>query len=257
MSSSADTPELPPRELAELSALADGTLGPARRAQVQARIAGSPELTILYERERRVVEALRSAGATDRAPAGLRARIEAHRPSAPARARRRLAYGGSLAAAIAAVVLALVLILPAGSPGGPSVSEAAALALLPASSPPPRPDPDNPKAQLGTNEQGIYFPNWQPRGLRATGERRDRIDGREATTVFYEWAGRRIGYTIVASPPLRSPAASKVRWLRGTELRTVAFDGREVVTWLRAGHTCVLSGAGAGLLRALAASVGS
>ena len=42
MSSSADTPELSPRELADLSALADGTLDSARRAEVQARITASP-----------------------------------------------------------------------------------------------------------------------------------------------------------------------------------------------------------------------
>ena len=55
-------------ELAELSALADGTLDPARRADVEAKIAASPELSALYERERRVVEALHQTRATERAP---------------------------------------------------------------------------------------------------------------------------------------------------------------------------------------------
>ncbi|MGB0094653.1 MAG: hypothetical protein WBP81_19235, partial [Solirubrobacteraceae bacterium] len=63
MSSSADTPEPGPRELADLSALADGTLDPARRAEVQARITASPELSALYGRERMVVERLREARA--------------------------------------------------------------------------------------------------------------------------------------------------------------------------------------------------
>ncbi len=153
-------------------------------------------------------------------------------------------------------MLAAVLILPAGTLGGPSVSQAAALALRPALAPPPAPDPDDPRAQLGADVQGIYFPNWQSRGFRATGQRRDRIDGREATTVFYQWAGRRIGYTIVGSPPLRAPAG-KVSWLNGTELRTLAVDGREVVTWRRDGHTCVLSGASAGALQRMAASAGA
>ena len=40
-------------KLAELSALADGTLEPARRAEVKAQIAASPERHALYERERR------------------------------------------------------------------------------------------------------------------------------------------------------------------------------------------------------------
>lgn len=256
MPSPADTPDLTPRELADLSALADGTLDRARRAQVEAWIAGSSELTALYDRERRVVELLHAADATDRAPARLRARIAAQRPSVAARARRRAAYGCSLAAALAVIVLAAVLILPAGSPGGPSVSQAAALALRPASAPAPTPDPDDPIAQLHADVEGVYFPNWQSRGFRATGQRRDRIDGREATTVFYKWAGRRIGYTIVGSPPLRAPAA-KVSWRNGTELRTLAVDGRAVVTWRRDGHTCVLSGASAKVLQRLAASAGA
>ncbi len=258
MASPADIPQPTPRELAELSALADGTLDPARRAQLEARIAGSSELSALYERERRVVELLHAAGAADRAPAGLRARIAAQRPSGAPRARRRLVYGGSLAGALAIIVLAAVLVLPAGSPGSPSVSQAAALALLPRTAPPPMPDPDNPKVQLGVNEQGVYFPNWQSDGFVATGQRRDRIHGREATTVFYEWKGHRIGYTIVGAPALRSPAAG-VKWLNGIELQTLALDGRQVVTWARHGRTCVLSGPGvqAGLLRKLAASTES
>ena len=77
-------------ELAELSALADGTLDPARRVEVEARIAASPELSALYERERRVVAALHQARATERAPDQLRARIEAARPTGTTVARRRI-----------------------------------------------------------------------------------------------------------------------------------------------------------------------
>jgi hypothetical protein len=62
-------------------------------------------------------------------------------------------------------------------------------------------------------------------------------------TVYYDWKGKRIAYTIVAAPALRTPAA-QVTHLNGTELRTLKVDGRLVVTWRRAGHTCVLSGAG-------------
>ena len=81
MASSADHTKPTAADLAELSALADGTLDPARRATVEARIAASPELTALYGRERRVVEALDQARATERAPAALRTRIDAARPS--------------------------------------------------------------------------------------------------------------------------------------------------------------------------------
>src|SRR5947209_5372203 len=122
MSSSPDHTELTAQQMADLSALADGTLDAARRTDVQTWIDASPTLTAAYERERRLVEALHAAATSDRAPAHLRARIDAARPSRSTRARRRLVYGGSLAGALAAVALALVLILPAGTPGAPSVS---------------------------------------------------------------------------------------------------------------------------------------
>lgn len=94
MPSAADKSELSPRQLADLSALADGTLDPARRSEVEAWVASSPELSALYERERRVVALLHEARASDRAPATLRARIEASRPPKRVRARQRLVLGG-------------------------------------------------------------------------------------------------------------------------------------------------------------------
>ncbi|HEY5290313.1 MAG TPA: hypothetical protein VIJ59_09780, partial [Caulobacteraceae bacterium] len=62
------------RDLADLAMLADGTLPPARRAEVQARIAATPGASALLENERRAVEALRGA-AQVRAPGSLRQRI--------------------------------------------------------------------------------------------------------------------------------------------------------------------------------------
>jgi hypothetical protein len=122
----AEPPEPGRRDLAELSALADGTLDATRRTAAQARVAGSVELSELYERERRAV---------------------------------------------------------------------------------------------------------------------DLVHGRLATTVYYESRGRRIAYTVLAAPALRQPPAV-VSHLDGTELRTLRLDARLVVTWRRAGHTCVLSSAG-------------
>jgi len=45
------------REIAELTALADGSLPAERRAEVEARIAASPELLELVERQRQAVAA--------------------------------------------------------------------------------------------------------------------------------------------------------------------------------------------------------
>ncbi len=234
----ADSPQ---QRRADLSALADGTLDPSRRAEVEARIAASPELTALYERERRVVRALHQARQTDRAPAGLRARIEAQRPRARSRARRRVGYAGGLAGALAAILLALVLILPSGTPGAPSLGQAAALAVRGAASPPPQADSGAPSVKLEEQVGNVYFPNWGAKfGWHAVGRRVDHINGRLAVTVYYKRGQATLAYTIVAAPALQQPAA-KVTRLHGTDLRTLRVGGRLVVTWRRAGHTCVLS----------------
>ena len=231
-------------ELAELSALADGTLDPARRETVEAHISASPELSALYERERRVVTALHQARESERAPATLRSRIEASRPTKRARTRRRIAFAGATAGALAAVALAVVLALPSGAPGGPSVSDAAALAVRGPMQGAPVPDPSNPAARLSQNVGDVYFPNWTDSfHWRAVGARTDELDGRQAVTVFYNWKGKRLAYTIVASPALAQPAAHTT-WRDGTELRTLTTDGRLVVTWRRGNVTCVLSGSG-------------
>ncbi len=255
MTPASNTSDLTPRQLADLSALADGTIDPARRGEVEAWIASSPELRALYERERRAVEIVHRARATDRAPAALRARIEAQRPSQRVRNRRRLAYGGALAGAVAAVILALALIVPSGTPGGPSVSEAAALALRGPVAAAPAPDPRFPAARLKQDVQDVYFPNWAKAfGWQPTGMRIDNVKGRQATTVYYERHGKRVAYTIVSAPALELPAGSATK-LNGTEFRTLAVEGRWVVTWRRNDHTCVLSGEGVSpaMMRTLAA----
>ena len=231
-------------ELAELSALADGTLDPERRATVEAHISASPELTALYERERRVVSALHQAREAERAPAALRARIEAARPTKRTRARRRIAFAGATVGALAALALALVLALPGGTPGAPSVSDAAALAVRGPMQAAPVPDPSNPGARLRQNVGDVYFPNWTDSfHWRAVGARTDKLDGRKAVTVYYDWKGQRVAYTIVASPALAQPSGHTT-WRDGTELRTLTKDGRLVVTWRRGNVTCVLSGSG-------------
>ena len=228
-------------ELADLSALADGTLDPSRRAEVEAHISASPELSARYERERRVVAALHQARSTDRAPAALRARLEASRPPRRTVVRRRIAYAGGLTAALAAAVLAVVLALPGGTPG---VSDAVALAARGPAQNAPAPDPAHPRTQLRQNVGGVYFPNWTHSfGWRAVGARTDELGGRKAVTVYYEWKNQRVAYTIVAPPALPQPAARRT-WQNGTELRTLAHQGRLVVTWRESGDTCVLSGTG-------------
>ncbi len=248
MTAPADTPDLDPAALAELSALADGTLPESERGRVQSRIDSSPQLRALYERERQVVAMLQRARETDRAPASLRARIEAQRPSTAVRARRRLAFGGSLAVALAAVVTALVLILPSGTPVLPTVDQAAALATLPPTAGAPGPDPASPEYLLDAHSGSLHFPNWEQQfgGWRAVGQRTDRISGRDAVTVYYTWNQHTAVYTIVDAPALKQPNTSST-WVNGTELHTLSTEGRLTITWQRDDHTCVLTVTGPGV----------
>jgi len=227
--------------LAELTALADGTLQGRRRAQLLAEIGRSPELAERFEKQRRAVGALRSVD--ERAPSWLRARVQ---PESRPRRRRRISFSmplaGGLAAGAAFAVL-LALVLPGGA-GGPTVVEASELAAQPAEEPAPGPVRSEP-AILDARAEGLAFPNWAREfGWRATGRRVDEIDGRRAVTVFYEKEGRRIGYTILSGDPVDPPAEATTADREGVTLRGLAADGRVIVTWLRGGHTCVLSGTG-------------
>ncbi len=96
--------------VAELAALADGSLPPDRRAELEAQIAASPALADRLAEQQRAVALLRGAGDEVDAPAGLRARVEAQRSPRAVRAPRRLALAGVAAAAVAAVAIGVVVV---------------------------------------------------------------------------------------------------------------------------------------------------
>jgi anti-sigma factor RsiW len=75
-------------EMAELCALADGTLPAERRVAVEARVAASPELQELLNRQRRALAAMETL-ADEPMPASLRAQLDEQRRA------RRLGAGGS------------------------------------------------------------------------------------------------------------------------------------------------------------------
>jgi hypothetical protein len=93
------------REIAELAALADGSLAPERRVALEARVAASSDLADRLAEQRRAVALTRNAAEGIEAPAALRARIEAQRRSRRVRAPRRLVLAG--AATAAALVVAV------------------------------------------------------------------------------------------------------------------------------------------------------
>ena len=130
-------PQLSSEEMAHLSALADGTLPAERRPAVEARVAASPELQALLERQRRAVAATRVL-ADDPVPASLRVEAGEHRRARSAGRRRGwlLAPGLAASAALAAIAAVLVVTLT-GGPAGPSVADAARFAALPPSAPAP------------------------------------------------------------------------------------------------------------------------
>ena len=88
--------EAGPRELAELAALADGSLAPERRAALEARVAASPELADRLAEQQRAVALARGAAAGVEAPAALRARIALHGGRSPTTPRRLVAVGSAL-----------------------------------------------------------------------------------------------------------------------------------------------------------------
>jgi hypothetical protein len=177
------------------------------------------------------------------APLALRERIENERQRAAAarRPRRRWAILASLAA-VAAVAAAVVVIAGGGAAGAPSVVAAASLAGRGPALGAPAPDPSNP-AVLAESVDGVQFPQWRRSfKWRTVGRRYDTLDGRKATTVFYENPdGARAAYTILTGGNLKHPAGARSHVRFGTHLYSFYAGGRQIVTWTRRGHTCVMS----------------
>ena len=218
------------------------------------------------DEQRQVAELLRSFDA-EPAPARLHRRVEAlvaEHDKSPARggterresrsagrtsSRRpfavpRFAGAGAVLAAVVAVAIAVGL---GGGGSAPTVSfsQAAASTLRAATLPAP-PESQAHHAQLAVAVNGVPFPYWEDRfGWRSTGSRTNRVDGRLVTTVFYDdSSGRRIGYAILAGTPAPRVGGGVVAWRGGVSYRLLTENGAAVVTWLRDGHLCVVSGRG-------------
>ncbi len=182
-----------------------------------------------------------------------------------ARTPRRSSSLGLIGAAAVVAVVAIAFVLAGlGHSGSPALSmRQTAAPMLRAATMPAPPKSNADPAKLAAAVDGVEFPYWADRfGWHSTGMRDDRMDGRAVTTVFYSDShGHRIGYAIVAgSPAPRVRDGGVALWRNGVSYRTLSADGVAIVSWLRAGHLCVVSGRGvssATLLRLASWSDGS
>jgi hypothetical protein len=156
---------------------------------------------------------------------------------------RRLAAGMALAAAVAAV---LVVAFNNGSHDALTVTQASVLTLRPATAAAPQEDRGSDGTELAAAVDGVRFPYWEDHfGWRSTGSRTDHVGGRTVRTVFYgNDRGQRIGYAIVAGVPAPRVGGGVVAWRNGTAYRLLSVGDLRVVTWLRHGRMCVVTGRG-------------
>lgn len=192
--------------------------------------------------ESELVELVRASDV--RAPASLHRQVDALLAS---RRRRRLVPPRRLLGAMAAAAAAgaLVAALTGGDSPGLSLRQASALTLRPAMTGAP-PESQTHRAELTAAVDGVSFPYWGERfGWHGAGARTDRVDGRTVTTVFYTDArGRRIGYAIVSGTPAPATSGGTIAWRAGVSYRLLSENGAPVVSWLRDGRLCVVSGRG-------------
>jgi hypothetical protein len=207
--------------------------------------------------ESELVELVRSSDV--RAPESLHRKVDAmiasrssrsaspplgQRTAADARGfglRPRLAAVGAIAAALIALAVAVSL---SGGSSTLSVRDAAALTTRPATHAAPAENSSD-RAELAVSVDGVSFPYWGGHfGWRSTGTRTDTVDGRSVTTTFYESGHRRVGYAIVAGNAPSQASGGVVSQHDGTPYRLLTYNGAPVVTWLREGHLCVVSGRG-------------
>ena len=224
----------------DLARLADGTLDASRRERVEQLVARSPELQARLREQRRAVAATRSLAKLERAPLTLRMQ---HQALVGRRPRRRSPRPFGLGLAGAAGALRLDD-RRAGRRTGRAHGGAGGDDRRSVRPPPSVAEPPDDQVTLpGVQAAGVPFPYWEDRfGWHATGTRTDRLDGRLLTTVFYRRGAERIAYTIVSGNALPPVTAARTTVRGGTLLAGSMSGGRPVVTWLRRGHTCVLSG---------------
>jgi hypothetical protein len=141
-----------------------------------------------------------------------------------------------------AAAAATAIVISLGGTAAPGVLATVQLAGKGPVLPAPKHDTAHPSL-LRTQIEGLPFPDWNAQfKWRAVGERRDRIEGRDATTVYYDAVrAPRIAYTIVGGAAIKPPDGARTLRLRGTAFHVMNRGNQRIVVWNRAGHTCVMS----------------
>jgi hypothetical protein len=231
--------------IAELTRLADGTLDEQRAAALRERVRTDPALARELVGQERAVVALRSLDV--QAPAALRASVGAASVRPPRRLRllqapRAVGVAARAGAALTVAVASLLVALLAAG-GGPSVAQAATLALRPPTLAAPAENPHHP-GSLRAAVDGVAFPYWDDIAWRAVGARSGRISGRAAFAVRYlDSRGDPVGYAIVSGKAL-GVSGGRLVHDHGVTLHVLSDHGRTIVTWPRGGHSCVLAATG-------------
>ena len=207
--------QLSERELAELAALADGTLRrrSARRGRGVGRgnsrapgAARAPGPVARPHRALGLTSRRRRCRRTSRACGGSRERRDGRS------CRGRCCRCRHRRSVVAAVVLT-------GGPGAPSVAQAAGFAAKVPTEPAPT---SAGGSKLAADIQGVAFPDYaQSYGWRALGARRGQVGGRDAIVVYYGKGGRRLAYVIVSGEGL--PSQSGGQTTRSEASRTRLF----------------------------------
>jgi anti-sigma factor RsiW len=230
-----------------ITRLVDGRLTDAERDDVNAWAQSDPEISRQVRAQRQISGALASGGpqVPDRLVDSVQRRAGAvERSSARSRGARPFwAPAWRPAIALVPVVIIVVAVLLASGPAAsPSITAAARLAFVPATEPAPG---VSDASYLDVSYKGVVFPNYARLHARATGQLRNRIDGRPALTVFYRLSnGARLSYTVFAGAPIPVPGAARLVRYQGVPLRVYrTSDGLSVVTLVRHGDTCVLAAA--------------
>lgn len=188
----------------------------------------------------RIGAAISVAAAGVTAPDALRERVATQRRGRAVRPRpaRRALLPIGIAVAVA---MALAVVLVTGGGGAPSLTEAAAASLRPATLAAPAVDPLDRRYVLRAVD-GLRFPNYaRVTRWRTAGARVDRVGGRTTTTVVYRHAGADVSYAIVSGTALAVPDGAHSYEHDGVRYAVLRRDGVTIVSWRRRGRTCILA----------------